>query len=234
GVTLEDWSDRIHCFIVTGPRARDVLAPLTEGDLTLPWLSVQTRARVAGKEVALIRVSFAGELGWEVHCDPGDAPAIHDALLAAGATPFGMKALNSLRIEKAYRAWKGDLSTDYSLLQGGLGRFIDWSGDFPGKAALHAERQAGPTKRFTVLTVDAPDFDPPYMSNVWDGDTIVGEVTSAAWGYRVNACVALAMIQTAHATPGATLEIEIFGQRHRATVHGEGALWDPRNERLRA
>ncbi|HPD91952.1 MAG: FAD-dependent oxidoreductase [Rhodobacter sp.] len=234
GVTIEDWSDRIHCFIVTGPKARTVLSELTDGDLDLPWLSVQFQARVAGRDVALIRVSFAGELGWEVHCDPADAATIHAALLDAGATPFGMKALNSLRIEKAYRAWKGDLSTDYSLLEGGLGRFIDWSGEFPGKAALQAEKAAGPAKRFTVLTVNAPDFDPPYMANVWAGDTIVGEVTSAAWGYRVNACVALAMIRTAHTAPGTPLEIEIFGQRHAATVHGEGPLWDPTNARLRA
>ena len=234
GVTLEDWSEAIHCFIVTGPQARAVLAPLTEGDLGLPWLSVQYQARVAGREVALVRVSFAGELGWEVHCDRADAPAIWDALTGAGAVPFGMKALNSLRIEKAYRAWKGDLSTDYSLLQGGLGRFIDWSHDFPGKAALAAERQQGPAKRFAVLTVDCADFDPPAMSNIWAGDRIVGEVTSAAWGYRVGACVALAMIAAGHAAPGTRLEVEVFGQRHAARVTGDGPLWDPANERLRA
>ena len=234
GVTIEDWSDRIHCFVVTGPKARDILAPITEGDLSLPWLSVQFQAKVAGKGVALIRVSFAGELGWEVHCDRADAPVIHDALVGAGAVPFGMKALNSLRIEKAYRAWKGDLSTDYSLLQGGLGRFIDWSKDFPGKAPLAAERQQGVAKRFTVLTVDAPEFDPPYMASVWAGDTIVGEVTSAAWGYRVGACVALAMIGAEHSEPGNALQIEIFGERRPAVVQGAGPLWDPKNERLRA
>jgi len=234
GVTLEDWTDRIHCFIVTGPKAREVLAPLTEGDLTLPWLSVQVQARVAGRDVALIRVSFAGELGWEVHCDPADAPAIWDAVTGAGAVPFGMKALNSLRIEKAYRAWKGDLSTDYSLLQGGLGRFIDWAHDFPGKAALEVERQQAPAKRFTVLTVEAADFDPPYMSNIWAGEQIVGEVTSAAWGYRTGTCVVLAMLKTDHTAPGTALEIEIFGQRHPARVTGDGPLWDPQNLRLRA
>lgn len=234
GVVLEDFSDLIHCFIVTGPKARDILAPITEGDLTLPWLSVQYQAKVAGKDVALVRVSFAGELGWEVHCDRGDAPAIFEAILAQGAVPFGMKALNSLRIEKGYRAWKGDLSTDYSLLEGGLDRFIDWSKDFPGKAALERERQQGPAKSFTLLTVDAPDFDPPYMANVWAGDQIVGEVTSAAWGYRTGACVALAMIASQHTTPGTALEVEIYGSRHKALVEGAGPLWDAGNERLRS
>ena len=234
GVVLEDFSDLIHCFIVTGPKSREILAPITEGDLTLPWLSVQYQARVAGKDVALIRVSFAGELGWEVHCDRADAPAIYDAILAQGAVPFGMKALNSLRIEKGYRAWKGDLSTDYSLLEGGLGRFIDWSKDFPGKAALDGERQRGTAKSFTILTVDAPEFDPPYMANVWAGESIVGEVTSAAWGYRTGGCVALATIATEHCAPGTALEVEIYGSRHKARVEGAGPLWDASNERLRA
>ena len=233
GCTIEDHSDAVNCFIVTGPKARDLLTPLTDADLSLPWLSVQ-QGHVAGRPCALLRVSFAGELGWEIHAANADAPAIYAALVAAGATPFGMKALNSLRIEKAYRAWKGDLSTDYSLLQGGLGRFIDWGKEFPGKPALETERQQGPAKRFTVLTVDSPDFDPPYMANIWAGDTIVGEVTSAAWGYRVNACVALAMIRADHITPGTVLEVEIYGQRHPASVTGDGPLWDPRNERIRA
>ena len=231
---LTDHSAEYSCLIVTGPESRTLFQRLGKGaDLALPWLSFQD-ARIAGAPCKLARVSFAGELGWEVHAPLAQIPALHAAVLAAGAVPFGMKALNSLRIEKAYRAWKGDLSTDYSLLQGGLDRFIDWSKDFPGKAPLEAERQQGVAKRFTVLKVDAPDFDPPYMANVWAGDRIVGEVTSAAWGYRVGACVALAMVQTEHTTPGTALEIEIFGERRPAIVHGSGPLWDPKNERLRA
>ncbi|HQU68353.1 MAG TPA: FAD-dependent oxidoreductase [Albidovulum sp.] len=234
GVTIEDWSDRIHCFIVTGPKARDLLAPITEGDLTLPWLSVQFFAKVAGRDVALIRVSFAGELGWEIHCDLADAPAIYEALLAGGAKPFGMRALNSLRVEKGYRAWKGDLSTDYSLLQGGLERFVRWEKDFPGKAALLAEKQAGVTKRFVTLTVDAGAADAPYMSTIWQGGEVVGETTSGAWGYRVGKSLALGMIRADLAEPGTAVEVEIYGERVPALVEGEGPLWDPKNERIKA
>ena len=98
-----------------------------------------------GKSAFLIRVSFAGELGWEVHALNEDMPAIYDAILDAGATPFGMYALNALRIEKGYRTWKGDLSSDYSLLEGGLGRFVklDKPQDFPGKAADPERKAAG-------------------------------------------------------------------------------------------
>ncbi|MCR9151378.1 MAG: FAD-dependent oxidoreductase [Rhodobacteraceae bacterium] len=233
GIGVHDRSDKYDCLLVTGPKAREVLAPIADADLALPWLTMQ-EATVAGCEVVLLRVSFAGELGWEVHCLVDDAPAIWDAVTGAGARPFGMWALNSLRIEKGYRAWKGDLSTDYSVLQGGLERFVNWDKEFPGKAAMLAEKQAGVAKRFAVLTVDAPMADPPYMANLWLGDTIVGEVTSSAWGYRVGACVALAMLRSDLVQPGQALEVEIYGERRPAVVRGDGALWDAGNERIRA
>ena len=233
GVEVHDRSDKYECLLVTGPKARDILAPLTDGDLGKPWLSFQ-EATVCGKRVVLLRVSFAGELGWEVHCDASDAPEIWDAVTGAGAKPFGMFALNALRIEKGYRAWKGDLSTDYTLLEGGLERFIDWSKPFPGKAALEAEREAGPKKRFVVMKVEAGACDAPYMATIWKDGNVVGEVTSGDWGHRVNASVALGMIRADLVEAGTEVEIDIYGERCRATISGDGPLWDPKNERLRA
>jgi len=235
GFTLEDWTDRMSTLIVTGPASRDLLGPLTDADLSLPWLSFQ-ECRVAGRWAALLRVSFAGELGWEIHAETADIPAIYEAVLAAGAKPFGMWALNSLRIEKGYRAWKGDLSTDYTMLEAGLDRFVkfDKPQDFPGKAALLAERQRGAAKRFVTLIVEAGAADAPYMSAIWHNGAIVGETTSGAWGYRVDASVALAMLRADLAVPGAVLEVEIYGQRCRAVVQEDGPLWDPDNARLRA
>lgn len=233
GVVLEDHTDEVHCFIVTGPDSRALLAEICDGDLSLPWLSVQYDVTLAGRAVALLRVSFAGELGWEVHCGRDDAPAVYEALLKGGAKPFGMMALNALRIEKGYRAWKGDLSTDYSLLEGGLGRFIDWGKDFPGKAALAAEKQSGSAKRFVSLKLGPCDHDPPYMSNLWAGEKIVGEVTSAAFGHRVGHGVALAMLRADLAVAGTRLEVEVFGERIAAEVLPDGPAWDPQNLRLR-
>src|SRR6056297_1032355 len=234
GVTLTDRSDRYDCLLVTGPAARDILGPLTDADLSRPWLSVQD-TRVCGVGCVLIRVSFAGELGWEIHCPAAEVPVIWDAVTEAGAKPFGMWALNSLRIEKGYRAWKGDLSTDYSLLEGGLDRFVqlDKPQDFPGKSALLAEREAGPAKRFVTLIVEAGASDAPYMSPLWHDGQIVGETTSGAWGYRVNASVALAMVRPEVAQAGTELEVEIYGERRKAVVQPDQALWDPENERLR-
>ena len=233
--TFEDWTTRMDTLIVTGPASRDILETLCDADLSLPWLSLQ-ESEIAGGWVALLRVSFAGELGWEVHAENADMSAIYDAIIAAGAKPFGMYALNSLRLEKGYRAWKGDLSTDYSMFEGGLDRFVklDKPQDFPGKAALQAEKQQGSKKRFVTLLVDAGDCDAPYMSCIWSGDQIVGETTSGGWGYRINASIALGMVRSDLALPGTVLEVEIYGEKYHAVVQEDQPLWDPDNARLRA
>ncbi len=236
GLTLSDHTRDYSTLIVTGPASRALFESLdTRADLSLPWLSHQG-AEVAGRPCALARVSFAGELGWEIHAANAHIPALYDAVLGAGAKPFGMFALNSLRIEKGYRSWKGDLSTDYTLLQGGLDRFIkfDKPQDFPGKAALLAERQRGVAKRFVTLTVDAGDQDAPYMSTIWHDGTVVGETTSGDWGYRLGGSVALGMIRADLAQPGTALQIDIFGQMRHAVVQPDAPLWDPDNQRLRA
>ncbi|WP_432817387.1 GcvT family protein [Sulfitobacter sp. JB4-11] len=234
-LTFEDWTTRMSTLIVTGPKSRDVLADLTPGDLSLPWLSMQ-ETEVAGRWAALVRLSFAGELGWEIHAENADIPAIYDAVIAAGATPFGMFALNSLRIEKGYRAWKGDLSTDYSMFEGGLDRFVklDKPQDFPGKAALQNEKQQGVKKRFVTLVVDAGDQDAPYMSPVSHNGDIVGETTSGDWGYRVDRSIALGIIRADLAHPGTEVEVNIYGTLCKAVVQPDQPLWDPENARLRA
>ena len=237
GITLTDVTDAFACQILTGPKSREILAQVTDADLSRPWLSHQS-AQVAGRWCQLARVSFAGELGWEIHTKTEDTAAIYDAVMAAGAPlglkPFGMFALNSLRVEKGYRAWKGDLSTDYTVLQGGLERFVKWDKDFKGKAALAAEKQRGVTKRFVLLTVDAGDFDPPYMSTIWHDGKVVGETTSGYFGHRTGQCIALGMLRADLTEPGTQVQVEIFGQKHAATVQPDGPLWDPKNERIRA
>ncbi|MEL7149807.1 MAG: FAD-dependent oxidoreductase [Pseudomonadota bacterium] len=237
GIKVTDHTEEAECLLVTGPKSRDILAGLNDGhDLEAGWLTASMDGTIAGKPCALLRVSFAGELGWELHCDPQDAPAIWDAVTAAGAKPFGMYALNSLRIEKGYRAWKGDLSTDYTLLEGGLDRFVklDKETDFPGKAALLNEKQQGSKKRFVTLRVDANGADAPYMSTLWHKGEVVGETTSGGWGYRVNASIALGMLRTDLTDVGTEVEVDIYGNRCKAVVQPDAPMWDPNNERIRA
>jgi dimethylglycine dehydrogenase len=152
-----------------------------------------------------------------------------------GLKPFGMFALDSMRIEKGYRAWKGDLSTDYTVLEGGLERFVRWQKEgFVGKAALESQKQQGVGKRFSTMVVEANGYDAPYMSNVWMGDEIVGETTSGAWGHRIDKSIALGVLRTDAAEPGTKVEVEIFGERYPATVQKDEPLWDPENARLKA
>ena len=236
GLALSDHTTEYSTLIVTGPKSRDLFEAIgTEADLSASWLSTQA-AKVAGVNCALARVSFAGELGWEIHAANGDMPALYEAVLSAGAVPFGMYALNSMRLEKGYRAWKGDLSTDYSLLEGGLERFIkfDKPQDFTGKAALLAEKQQGRKKAFVTMVMEAGDADAPYMAPVWHGDEIVGEVTSCGMGYRTQKCIALGMVRVDSAEVGTELEVDVFGTRRKAVVQEDQPLWDPANDRIRA
>jgi dimethylglycine dehydrogenase len=237
GLRLREETDAWSTQILTGPLSRDILAAVSDADLAKGWLTFQD-ATIAGVPVFLMRVSFAGELGWEIHTRRGDTPAVWDAVMTAGAPhglrPFGMFALNSLRMEKGYRAWKGDLSTDYTVLQGGLERFVDWAKpDFRGRAALAAEKQRGVTKRFCTLVIDAGDQDPPYMSTIWHQGQVVGELTSGYFGHRVGACIGLGMLTTEVNVPGTQVEVEIFGKRYPAVVQDDAPLWDAKNARIR-
>ncbi|KAB7614367.1 FAD-dependent oxidoreductase [Amylibacter sp. SFDW26] len=232
---LVDTTTEYSTHLVCGPKSRELLAGLTDADLSTGWLTHQD-ATFAGKPAKLMRICFGGELGWEVHTKTEDAANAYEAIREAGATPFGMFALDSMRIEKGYRSWKGDLSTDYTLLEGGLERFtrLNKEQDFPGKAVLQAEKQAGSKKAFVTLIVDTPEIDAPYMSIVWKDGERVGETTSGNYGYRVNASIALGVVRADAAAPGTELELEIYGNRFKAVVQEDQPLWDPSNERIMA
>ncbi|MEO9337976.1 FAD-dependent oxidoreductase [Mesorhizobium sp. SB112] len=237
-MTLQNVTETFSCQILSGPNSRAILADVSQADLTLPWLSHQS-VQIADRWCQLVRVSFAGELGWEIHTKIEDTAVIFDAVWQAGQKhglkPFGMYALDSLRLEKGYRAWKGDLSTDYTVLQGGLERFVKWDKpDFKGKSALQSEKQQGVKKRFVTLVVEAGECDAPYMSPVWHDGRIVGETTSGGWGHRIDKSIALGTIRADLAIPGQKLKVEIFGENFPAVVQEDQPLWDPKNERLKA
>ena len=239
GVEIENVTENWGTLVLSGPGSREILASLCDNDLSsdsFPWMSHQP-VEIAGAKGTAIRVSYVGELGWELHMPTKELLAVHDAVWAAGQ-PFGLKrfgmyAMNSLRLEKCYRAWKGDLSTDYSVLTGGLDRFVKLDkSDFIGKAALEREKQAGSQERFVPLLVDAGDEDAPYLATVWQGDERVGLVTSGGYGHRIERSIALATIRIDLCVPGQQVELVIIGERRPATV-AEEPLYDPTNELLR-
>jgi dimethylglycine dehydrogenase len=235
GLTLTDRTSDVISMLVTGPKSRDLLKEISDTDLSLGWLTHQ-QASVAGKPAMLARVSFVGELGWEVHVAPNDAAEVYNAIRDAGAAPFGMYALNAMRIEKGYLTWKGDLSADYSLQETGLDRFVrlDKPQDFPGKAAIAAKAGQAPAKRLVTLIVEPGEQDAPYMASVFANGERVGEVLSAAYGYRVDAAIAIAMLDAGSAVAGTEVDVEIYGQRLIGTVQNTPCLWDADNARIRA
>lgn len=237
-IRITNITDEWSALVLSGPLSRDILNRVCDADLNAPWLNHQP-AEIAGRPVHVMRVSYVGELGWEIHARMADVATVFESVWSAGEpqglTPFGMYAMDSLRIEKSYRSWKQDLSTDYTMLEGGLERFVKWDKPaFMGRDALLRERQAGSKQGFVCLVVKAPECDAPYLASVWQGDKVVGLVTSGNYGHRVQQSLALAVIDIDCTTAGTGLEVEIFGQRCPARVQEDGCVYDVANERLRA
>lgn len=239
-VTLNNLTARYGTLIVVGPKSRELLKRLTQADLSniaFPWLSVQT-IEMGYTEVIAGRVNYVGELGWELHVPQEHVASIYDLLFAEGAdlgiADFGLYAMDSLRLEKGYRSWKADLTTEYTPFMASLDRFVklDKPGGFLGCEALQREAAAGPKERFVPLLVEAGDADAPAVSIVYHQNQVVGLVTSGGFGYRMQKSIALAYVRTDLAKPGQILEVEILGKRCKAVVTSE-PLFDPHNERLR-
>jgi dimethylglycine dehydrogenase len=229
------------CFVVAGPRARDVMARLTDTPLdnaSFPWLTGQVIETGYATDVYALRVNFIGELGWELHFPIEYANGLFEALFSAGRDHgvgmVGMRAMESLRIEKSYRMWGSDLTPDYTPFDAGLDRFVRMEkGHFIGKEALARQMQAGVPNRFVTLEVHGvTDADPLGNEPLFAGGRLVGRATAGSYGHVLGKSLALAYVQPSHSAVGAAMEIEILGERKKATVVGESP-WDPENRRLR-
>ena len=240
-VRIDNQSARFGTLIVVGPKSRELLSLLTSADLSneaFPWLSVR-HIDIGYTRAIALRVNYVGELGWELHLPMEHLLSVYDLVWEAGEKfgihDYGLYAMDSLRLEKCYRAWKGDLTTEYTPFMASLDRFVklDKPGGFIGQEALRREAAAGPRERFVPLLVDAEDADAAAVSIVYLRDEPVGLVTSGGYGYRLKQSIALAYVRTDLAAPGTVLGVEILGTRCRAVVASE-PLYDPQNLRLRA
>lgn len=213
---------------------------MTDADLSnaaFPWLTAQPISIGVASATAM-RVNFVGELGWELHHPIEYQNRIFDALTEAGAAHglgmCGMRAMDSLRIEKSYRMWGQDLTIEYSAFEAGLDCFVALDkGDFTGCDALIAQREAGVPQDFVTLKVEADDADPWGNEPIYDGETMVGRATSGAFGHTLGQSLALGYVARASAEAGRARSIEILGERKPARVIPASPL-DPDNERLRA
>ncbi len=241
-VTVRDVTDQRGLLGVTGPRSRELLAGLTDTDLTTPafrWLTGR-EIEVAGVPCTALRVSYVGELGWELHFPIEAMPELYDAIVAAGdplgLTHFGSYAMNVMRLEKGYKAWGSELTTEITPIEARLERFVDFDGDFLGKAATVARRdQTEPLSMVLVYCeVDAVDNDVRGNEPAYGDDgAVMGIATSGAWGHTVGKSLAFVYVAPEYERPGSTFELDLLGDRRRATVLAEPA-YDPANEALRA
>ncbi len=243
----EDDSVRLHnvttqngVFVIAGPHARDVLQKVTDTSLAnedFKWLSGRT-IDVGYANARALRVNFVGELGWELHHPIEMQNHIFDRLMDAGDAfdlkPFGIRAMDSLRVEKSYRLIPRELSIEYAALESGLQRFVHLNkGPFVGAAALADWQQCGFRYQYVTMEVhDVIDADARGSEPIYDKGEIVGRSTSGNYGWRVGKSLALAMIPPALSEIGTELEIEILGQRYRTSVIEESPF-DPENQRLR-
>ena len=242
-VQLSNITMQRGCFVVAGPRSRDLLAKLTDTPLdnaAFPWLTGQVCEVGMATDVYLLRVNFVGSLGWELHFPIEYAHHLFEALFKAGEEfgigMAGMRAMESLRMEKSYRMWGSDLTRDYTPFEAGLDRFVRLNkGDFVGKAALEKQLAGGVPHRFVTLEVHGvTDADPLGNEPLFAADgRMVGRATAGYYGHVLQKSLAIGYIKPEFAEVGTELSIEILGERKRATVVVESP-YDPANADLRA
>lgn len=235
-----DLTDRTEDFCVIGvmgAAARRILSSLSPDDWTNFPFSTARSVTIAGTACLATRLSYVGELGWELMIANTGAGAVFDALVAQGARPMGHYALNGCRIEKGYRHWGHDLGPEITPLEAGLGFTIDWSKPFRGKAALERQKQQGLTRRLVLLSVDGSPLivhDEPVLEN----GKVVGLTSSGAQGVRTGLTLGLALVQiapgeTAAETAGRNFAVDVAGTPYPARVLARPPH-DPHGERMSA
>lgn len=238
-VTVTDVTEERGLLAVTGPRSRQLLTRLTDADLTnesFPWLTGR-EIEVAGVPCLALRISYVGELGWELHHPIDQMPGLYQAIEHAGAglglVEYGSYAMNVMRIEKAYKAMGAELTTEITPVEAGIQRFVDRDKEFKGKEAALARAGADLDLFCVYGELDADGADARGNEPVFSGDRMIGLTTAGAYGYSVGKSLFFAYVDPEFSEPGSDLEIQILDQRRPARVLAEPA-WDPRSERPRA
>ncbi|MCF6231734.1 MAG: FAD-dependent oxidoreductase [Rhodobacteraceae bacterium] len=224
GVSIENISDKRNGFQISGPRARDVLSACTRTDITdMNFMDIRETS-VGLSDCLIQRVSYTGDLGFEIYCDPMAQRQLWDTLWQAGQThnmmPFGMRAMMSLRLDKFFGSWLSEYSPDYTAAETGMDRFISFSkaSDFIGKAAAITERKAGSDRRLTAFEVDTSDADVHGYEPIWLDARVQGFCTSGGYSHHAQKSIALGFLPTDRITQGQKVEIEILGQMRPATL----------------
>jgi len=239
-VNIKNVTKDYGVLVLAGPKSRTVLSQITSQNLNnndFPWLK--------GKEILInkipvraLRVNYVGELGWELHHPMNQMSALYDAICEVGKKEnivnFGTYAVNSLRMEKAYRGWGAELTGEISLVEAGMDRFFNLKkkNNFFGAKALQNKVQSGVDIKIVYLEIDVDNADARGNEPVYHNNKIVGVVTSGGYGFRTKKSLAFAYVKSDLAN-GGNLEIEIQGQKRKAKILDK-VVYDPDNQRLRA
>jgi dimethylglycine dehydrogenase len=239
-VSIADLTDHLGVLVLAGPRAREVLSRATTLDVAnsaFPWLTCKIAPVAGAPNVRLLRINYVGELGWELHVPMQQMAHVCDALMMAGRrhgiSLFGTYAMNSLRMEKAYRSWGAELTNEVTMIEADMERFVDFAKDFIGKAGTLESKRRGPRALLCYLQVDAADADCLGNEPVFCEDRLVGVTTSGAYGFAVRKSLAFAYVEPQAAHTGRELQIMIRGEKRAARSIAQPA-WDPNNGRLRS
>ena len=238
GVTVENISDRLNGFQIAGPKAREVLQACCRIDISgMRFMDVR-HLTVGMVDCLVQRVSYTGDLGYEIYCDPMAQRSLWQTLWAVGEPvgmkPFGMRAMMSLRLDRFFGSWLNEFSPDYTAGETGLDRFISWKKnvDFIGRNAAEAERDAGAKRKLCAFAVEAEDADVQGYEPVWLDGEVVGFCTSGGYSHHAGNSIALALVPRDAASEGLQVEIEILGQKCRARLITE-PLFDAAGARMR-
>jgi glycine cleavage system aminomethyltransferase T len=238
-VQVRDITAGTCCIGLWGPRARDLVQPLTREDFSHPGFKYfrAKKAYLGEVPVTAMRLSYVGELGWELYTSADTGLKLWDTLWAAGqeygVIAAGRSAFNSLRLEKGYRSWGTDMTTEHDPYESGLGFAVRMdSGDFIGRTAIEGRSEETAQRRLTCLTLDNPGSVVMGKEPVYVNGAPAGYVTSASYGYSIGRTIAYAWLPAAASVPGTAVTVEYFGERLPATVAAE-PLFDAQMERIR-
>jgi len=245
-INIEDTTHNLGTLLLTGPKSDLLLSNLTKEKLdkiNFPWLT-QKETSLCGQICRILKVSYAGEKGYEIHVENKKMLKIYNEIIKSGKefklSHFGMLALDSMRLEKNYRSWKSDLTSDFTILQSGLKRWANLDKEsFIGKDSLKRELEIGVTKTFVTLIVGDPEDNEPfgepvYLSPVFSGDNYLGPIVSSGYGHRVKKSISMAILDN-KILEGLNdqIYIEVLGRKRKASIVKE-ALYDPENNKLRS
>jgi dimethylglycine dehydrogenase len=238
GVGIENISDRLNGFQIAGPKAAEVLAACTRADISdLKFLDVR-RMTIGMTDCIVQRVSYTGDLGYEIYCDPMAQRQLWWTLWQTGQphgmVPFGMRAMMSLRLDKFFGSWMREFSPDYTAAETGLDRFVSYTKnvDFIGRAAAELERAEGTTRTLVAFEVEAEDADVNAYEPIWLDGEVVGFCTSGGYSHFAEKSVAMGFLPVDRARDGLEVEIEILGHMREARVIST-PLFDADGARMR-